>query len=109
MRMTLIVLLVAIGVPEWAEAKNILYGNPGGGGYVDTHHNKAGKDYYVVHKGEEDKCSIVTANWGDPPDGALGGAPYASKNYAEAALKQFPECKGGKSDEATYEKTNKKK
>ncbi len=110
MRMSLIVLLVALAVPEWAEGKDILYDHPGGGGYVDTHH-KAPKDYYVVHKGEEDtdKCSVVSANWGDPPEGALGGAPYASKDYAKTALKKFPECKGGDSDEATYEKKNKKK
>jgi hypothetical protein len=70
------------------------------GGYVDTKHGKVGKDYYVVHKDQSDKCSIVTGDWAKKPEGAIGGAPYASKNYAKAALKKFPECKGGETDEA---------
>jgi hypothetical protein len=48
-----------------------------------------------VRKGDSNKCSIVAGKWEDKPIGATGGAPYASKDYAKAALKTFPECKGG--------------
>jgi hypothetical protein len=99
MRMLTIVLAaVVLQVPGKAQAKDPV--NPGGGGYVDTKHGKVGKDYYVVHKDQSDKCSIVTGDWAKKPEGAIGGAPYASKNYAKAALKKFPECKGGETDEA---------
>jgi hypothetical protein len=99
MRMSTIILLVAIAVPGYAKGKNPIVGEPAGGGYVDTKHTKITKDYYVVHKIDEGKCSIVQANWGEPPDGALGGAPYASKDFARTALKTFPECKGGESED----------
>jgi len=77
---------------------------PGGGGYVDTKHPKLGKDYYVVRMRVGDKCSIVSGEWSSKPAGALGGAPYASRDYAKAALKRFPECKGGEIEEAADEK-----
>ena len=80
-----------------------------GGGFVEEKHPKTGKDYFVVHRGKSDKCSIVTATFGDPPEGALGGAPYATKSYANAALKKFPECKGGESDEPNDKKKHEKK
>ena len=49
--------------------------------------------------GKSDKCSIVTGDFGSPPAQAIDNAPYASKDYAKVALKKFPECKGGESDE----------
>ena len=98
MRMLTIVLATAVlQVPGWAEAKDKL--EPGGGGYVDTNRPKVEKDYYVVWEGQSDKCSIVSGEWSNKPVGALGGAPYASKDYARAALKTFPECKGGETEE----------
>src|SRR5262245_10336650 len=87
------VVLVAIAVlqvPGWAEAKTQL--EPGGGGYVDTNRPKVTKDYYVVREGQSDKCKVVIGNFGNKPLGTIGGAPYASKKYATAGLKKFPEC-----------------
>ena len=81
---------------------------PGGGGFVDTKHPKVGKDYYVVHTDQSDKCSIVAGDFANKPAGAIGGAPYASKNYAQAALKKFAECKGGNTDEASDKKHKEK-
>jgi hypothetical protein len=109
MRTSLILLagIAVLQVPGWAEAGKDPY-NPGGGGYVDTKHPKVTKDYYVVREGKSDKCSIVTGAWADKPAGAIGGAPYASKDYAKAALKKFPECKGGEADEAADDKHRKK-
>ena len=80
------------------EAKNKL-GEPGGGGFVDTNHPNVTKDYYVVRQGQSDRCKIVTGDFGENPVGTIGGAPYASKKYATAALKKFPECKGGEGTE----------
>jgi hypothetical protein len=80
-----------------------------GGAFMEQKHPKVGKDYYIIHRGESDKCSIVTGSFGDPPEGALGGAPYATKGYANAGLKKFPECKGGESDEPMGKKTQRKK
>jgi len=92
MRVLTIVLAAAVlQIPGWAEAKNKT--EPGGAGYVDTKHPKVGKDYYVVRSDERDKCSIVTGEWANKPVGTLGGAPYATKDYAKAALRTFPECK----------------
>jgi hypothetical protein len=71
-------------------------------------HQKLGKDYYVVRKGDSNKRSIVEGKWEDKPIGAIGGAPYASKDYAKAALKTFPECKGGEADEAMDHKKREK-
>ena len=97
--LTIVLATAVLQFPAWAEAKDRL--EPGGGQYVDTNHPKVGKDYYVVHKDQSDKCSIVAGDWADKPAGAIGGAPYATKIYAEAALKKFPECKGGQTDEAS--------
>jgi hypothetical protein len=72
---------------------------PRGGGYVDTKHPKVTKDYFVVREGQSDQCKVVAAEFGDKPEGAIGGAPYASKNYAKAAVKTFPQCKGGETTE----------
>jgi len=92
-------------VPELAEATNPI--EPGGGGYVDTNRPKVTKDYYVVRQGQSDQCKVVSGDFGDNPFGAIGGAPYAS--YARAALKKFPDCKGGEADESTDTKKHGKK
>ena len=80
-----------------------------GEGFLEHKHPKLQKDYYVVYKREGDKCSIVIGSWGDAPAGALGGAPYASKEYASAALKKFPECKAGEVEEGSDDKKPGKK
>jgi hypothetical protein len=87
-------------VAGWAEAKTQL--EPGGSGFIKEKPAKLGKDYYVVRKGQTDQCSIVTtasAKGEGSPEGTIGGAPYASAKYAKAALKTFPECKGGEADD----------
>jgi hypothetical protein len=61
-----------------------------------------------VREGQGDQCKIVAGNFGDPPVGTIGSAPYAGKKYAKAALKTFPECKGGEIEEAADEKDKKK-
>ena len=106
---TPIVALIAVTLlmPGWAEAKHPDPYNPNGGEYVDTKHSKVTKDYYVVRDGNSDTCSIVTGRWSEKPAGTLGGAPYVSKTYAKAALKKFPECKGGETDEAVGKKRKK--
>ncbi len=108
MRMPIVVLAaIAVLVPGWAEAEKDPY-NPGGGEYVDTKHPKVTKDYYVVREGRGDQCKIVAGDFGNKPEGAIGGAPYANKSYAEVALKKFTECKGGEADEAADDKHRKK-
>jgi hypothetical protein len=99
MRTPLVVLaaIAVLQVPGWAEAKDRL--EPGGGGYVDTNRPKVTKNYYVVRQGQSDQCKIITGDFGKNPVGMIGGAPYASKEYATAALKKFPECKGGEATE----------
>ena len=81
----------------------------GGGGFVGETNRKLGKDYYVVRDSDSDKCSIKQGNFGENPTGMVGGAPYASKDYAKAALEKFPECKGGEADEAMGHKKRGKK
>jgi len=76
-----------------------------GGGFVGQKAPKLGKNYYVVRKG--DGCAIQTGKTGENPEGMIGDAPYASKNYAKAALKAAPECKGGLVEDA-FSKKNKK-
>ena len=83
-------------------------GQPGGGEFLRQKNPKVGKDYYIVPTGQSHQCSIVAGAWEKKPAGALGGAPYASKDYAKAALKTFPECKGGEPDEETDTKHRKK-
>jgi hypothetical protein len=107
---TLAIVIVAFAVlqfPQLAGARNPI--QPGGGQYVDTNHPKVTKDYYVVRQGQSDKCKVVTADFGDKPLGAIGGAPYASKKYATAALKKFPDCKGGEADDSMDTKKHGKK
>jgi hypothetical protein len=68
----------------------------GGGGFIgEKNRTKLGKDYYVVKDSESGKCSIEAGDYDDKPQGMVGDAPYASKKYAEAALKKSAECKGG--------------
>jgi hypothetical protein len=109
MRMPTIVLaaIAVLPVSGWAEAKERL--EPRGGEYVDTNHPKVTKDYYVVREGQSDQCKVVAAKFGDPPVGSIGGAPYAGKKYAKAALKKFPECKGGEVDQTADDKSPGKK
>ena len=107
---TLAIVIAAFAVlqfPQLAEARNPI--QPGGGQYVDTNHPKVTKDYYVVREGPSDKCKVVNGNFGDKPFGTIGGAPYASKKYATAALKKFPECKGGEADDSMDTKKHRKK
>ena len=77
-----------------------------GGGFVGQKRQKLGKNYYVVRK--ENGCAITPGKLGAKPAGALGDAPYASKNYAKAALKTFPECKGGLVEDEFGDKKQKK-
>ena len=111
------IVLIAVAVlliPEWAEAGKEGGGGgrsklePGNQGFLKEKHPKLGKDYYVVHEGQTNQCSIVTGEWANKPVGTLGGAPYATKDYAEAALKTFPECKGGELDQGADIKHKKK-
>ena len=98
MRM-LTILLIAMAmlfITRWASAKNLT--DPGGS-FVRHKTSKLDKDYYLVRKGDSNQCSVVTGEWEKKPEGAIGDAPYASKEYAEAALKTFAECKGGEADE----------
>ena len=90
MRISLVFLAAIAGlqVPGWAEAADRV--EPSGGGFVDTNHPKVTKDYYVVREGQGDRCSVVAGDFGKNPEGTIGGAPYASKKYATAALKKFP-------------------
>ena len=107
---TLAIVIAAFAVlefPQLAEAGNLI--NPGGGQYVDTNHPKATKDYYVVREGQSDKCKVLNGDFGEKPVGTIGGAPYASKKYATAALKKFPECKGGEADDSMDTKKHGKK
>ena len=94
MRLSILVFtaVAAALVPAGSEAGTV---RDPGESFLEHKHPKVQKDYYVVHRGESDNCSIVSGKWGDAPAGALGGAPYASKSYASAALKKFPQCKGG--------------
>lgn len=92
--------IAVVQVAGWAEATDI---EPKGGGYVDTRRPKASKDYYVV-KGQGDQCSIVSGDFADRPEGAIGETPYATRKYASAALKKFVECKGGEAEKNTNEK-----
>ena len=107
MRIPLILLVaIAVQVSGWAEAGTRL--EPGGAGFVDTKHSKVTADYYVVREGKSDRCRIVPGGFAHKPVGAIGGAPYANKSYAMAALKKFPECKGGEADEVADDKHKKK-
>jgi hypothetical protein len=107
LRVTAIVFTTIMAlVAGWAHAKTPL--EPGGSGYVDTKHPKISKDYYIVRKGDTNQCDIESGDWTKKPENAVGNAPYASKDYAKAALKKFPECKDTKTDEAPGKKHRKK-
>ena len=108
MRLSILVFtaVAAALVPAGSEAGTV---REPGQSFLEHKHPKLQKDYYVVYKGEGDKCSIVSGSWGDAPAGALGGAPYASKEYASAALKKFPECKAGEVEEGSDDKKPGKK
>jgi hypothetical protein len=97
----LIIVLTAVAsvlVNGWAEAGDV---EDPGLGFI-KHKRKGnlnGPDYYVVRQGESGKCFIIPGDRSDTPVGIVGGAPYASREYAETALKSSPECKGGLADE----------
>ena len=102
------ILLIAIVL---ASVSHRAYANPvtdQGGSFLTYKHKKVTKDFFVVRTGQGDQCSVVQGNFSDKPDGAIGGAPYASKDYAEAALKKLPECKGGEASEFEGKKHGKK-
>jgi hypothetical protein len=106
MRMSIKVLaaLVALLLPIETKAGNVT--DPGGG-FVGQKAHKLGKNYYVVRKGEG--CAIQTGKIGEPPEGTVGDAPYASKTYAKDALKAAPECKGGMVEDDLGKKSKKDK
>ena len=93
-RMLMIVLtaVASVLVTGWAEAGQI---DDPGLDWIKHKKPQAGQDYYIVRKGESGKCSIVTGSFDKKPEGLVGGAPYASMEYAKTALKSSPECKGG--------------
>lgn len=90
--LAIIVSVVAILTAGEARAGDV---GPKGTGYVDTNRPKLGKNYYVVRE-QDGQCSIQTGAFNERPDGTLGDAPYASKKFAKAALKRFPECRQAK-------------
>ena len=100
---TLIVGVAALLFPVLSNAKPV--GDPGGG-FVGQKQQKLGKNYYIVRK--ENGCAIQASKKENKPEGVIGDAPYASKGYAKAALKTFPECKGGLVDDDKSSKKNKK-
>jgi hypothetical protein len=100
----LLAAMVLAPIPRLAYADPVA--DPGAG-FLSYKHKKVTKDYFVV-RGQGDQCSIVQSDFTDKPDGAIGGAPYASKQYAEAALKKLPECKGGEMTEFNGKKHGKK-
>jgi hypothetical protein len=93
MRMLMIVLtaVASVLVTGWAEAGEM---DDPGLGFIKHKKPKATGDYYIV-KARSGKCAIVTGSFDDKPVGIVGGAPYASMDYAKTALKSSPECKGG--------------
>ena len=95
MRMLMIVLtaVASVLVSGWAEAGGVE--DPGLGFIKHKRKGDLGQDYYVVRKGNSGKCFITPGDRSDTPVGVVGGAPYASREYAETALKSSPECKGG--------------
>jgi hypothetical protein len=106
MRMSITVLtaVAALLLPLESSAEGV---RDPGGGFVGQKAPKLGKNYYVVRKGEG--CAIQTGKLGEKPDGTIGDAPYASKNYAKAALKAAPECKGGLVEDEFSKKNKKEK
>lgn len=106
MRMSIAVLtaVAALMLPLGSKAEGV---RDPGGGFVGQKAPKLGKNYYVVRKGEG--CAIQTGKTGEKPEGTVGDAPYATKNYAKAALKAAPECKGGLVEDEFSKKNKKEK
>ena len=106
MRMSIAVLaaMAALLLPIQSKADSV---RDPGGGFVGQKAPKLGKNYYVVRKG--DGCAIQMGKTGENPEGMIGDAPYASKNYAKAAVKAAPECKGGLVEDASSKKNKKDK
>ena len=101
----LLIAMVLAAVPYRAYANSV---TDQGAGFLSYKHKKVTKDFFVVRAGQGDQCSIVQGQFSDKPAGAIGGAPYVSKDYAEAALKKLPECKGGEASEFEGKKHGKK-
>jgi hypothetical protein len=101
----LLIAMALASVPQRTYAESV---NDPGAGFLSYKHKKETKDFFVVRAGEGDRCSVVQGQFSDKPAGAIGGAPYASKDYAEAALKKLPECKGGEASESEGKKHGKK-
>jgi hypothetical protein len=105
MRMSIAVLTAAAALLLPIQGKADSVRDPGGG-FVGQKASKIGKNYFVVRK--DKGCAIQTGKLDNKPEGAIGDAPYATKGYAKAALKTFPECKGGLVDDDMSGKKNKK-
>ena len=103
--LTVMTLLLVTGRAEALKGE----GEPRGDEFMRQKKPKVAKDYYVVPTGQSHQCSIVAGEWEKKPAGALGAFPYASADYAKAALKTFPECKGGELDEEETDKKHRKK
>ena len=101
----LLVAMVLASVPYRAYANSLTYQ---GAGFLSYKHKKETKDFFVVRAGQGDQCSVKQGEFSDKPTGAIGGAPYASKDYAEAAFKKLPECKGGEPQSLKERNTEKK-
>ena len=103
MSITIIAAMTVLVLPNQSKAEPV---RDPGAGFIEQKHGKAGKNYYVVRS--DKGCAITSGRFGDKPEGAVGDAPYASKSYAKAALKKFPECKGGLVDDEMGGKKHKK-
>jgi hypothetical protein len=93
------ILLAAMAVllsAGWAQANPV---NEPGEGFLAKKKQKS-QDFFIVHKGDSDQCAVQSGKWENKPNGAIG-SPYASKEYARAALKTLTECKGGEADESS--------
>ena len=53
---------------------------------------KLGKNYYMVRRPSSGECSVVPKKVANDFV-MVGKAPYASEQYAKAAIETFPECK----------------
>ena len=97
MRVSMVAVLLAALAVAPAGAKAF---DPGDkqGGFIGAKRKTLGDDYYVVREAN-DKCSLKKGDWGSPPEGAVGKAPYADTGSAKKAMKTLPECKGGEVEE----------
>ena len=75
----LLVAMVLASAPYRAYANSL---TDQGAGFLSYKHKKATKDFFVVRSGQGDQCSVVQGEFSDKPTGAIGDAPYASKDYA---------------------------